>query len=201
MRVALAVVTLLAACASAPSPAEVSRHNTSAIDAAIARAQARFGGAPFQPAQVSVRVPGEGYPGYEPAPDPSAPPPPAPERLTARVRGQGADDALYRLPSGALAFAGPTCLMGDSCGCEVGIDYRYLQRDDGQIAVVRLTPEVKTYTLELDTCGYGCGQPPPPAWPTAADLGVTAADAIEVIEAPYRFERVVTTCANPIPAP
>ena len=40
MRVALAVVTLLAACASAPSPAEGSRHNTSAIDAAIARLRA-----------------------------------------------------------------------------------------------------------------------------------------------------------------
>lgn len=51
MRRLLAVVApmVLAGCASAPSQREVERHNQRAYDAAIARAQRRFGGAPFEP--------------------------------------------------------------------------------------------------------------------------------------------------------
>ncbi|MBK9033642.1 MAG: hypothetical protein IPL61_20655 [Myxococcales bacterium] len=197
MRIAL-VLLALAACGSPPSPAEVSRHNTGAYDAAVARAQARFGGAPFQPATVGVDDP-DRFGGHPPSLEDQ--PPPTPEPLADRATGAGPGDALFRLPSGTLAFAGPTCAAGDSCGCEVGIGYVYLQRPDGQVAVVRLQPTIKTYTLEVDSCGYGCGQPSPPEPRIAADLGVTDVSAIEVLEEPFRFERVVETCANPMPRP
>lgn len=196
MRAAL-VVLALAACGSPPSPAEVGRHNSAAYDAAVARAQARFGGAPFQPAMVDVGGPDQ-FGGPAVVPDERLPPP---TRLTERATNQGPNDTLYRVPSGALAFAGPTCAMGSSCGCEVGIGYVYLQRPDGRVGVVRLQPTIKTYTLEVEFCGYGCGQPAPPEHAVAADLGVADLDAIEVLEEPFRFERVVETCANPMARP
>lgn len=182
----------IAACASTPSQREVEAHNQRAYDAAIARAQARFGGAPFEPTTWSFYS-DHGRGDLDPAA--------APTPLAARVTGQADSDALYRSPSGHLGFAGAACLMGGSCGCEVGIAYRYLVRDDGRVAVVRLTPDLKTYTIEVDSCGYGCGQQPPPMPTFVADLGVDDPGQLEVIEERYRLERVVQTCDNPIPAP
>lgn len=194
MRAALGLTTItLIACASAPSPREVEAHNQRAFDAATARAQARFGGAPFEPSTWSFG--GYGF-GGDPSEGAGVPTP-----LTARVAGQADGDALYPSPSGHLSFAGPRCAMGGSCGCEAGIGYRYLARDDGRVAVVRLTPDVKTYTIEVEACGYGCGQPAPPEPTYVADLGVDDPARVEVIEERYRLERVVETCDNPIPRP
>lgn len=193
MRAAVLTISIcLTACASAPSPREVEAHNQRAYDAAIARAQARFGGAPFEPSMWTV------YDGMYRA-DPTETPTPTP--LAARAKGQADGDALYPSPSGHLGFAGPSCAMGGSCGCEAGIGYRYLARDDGRVAVVRLTPDVKTYTIEVESCGYGCGQPPPPVPIYVADLGVDDPAQIEVIEERYRLERVVETCDRPMPRP
>lgn len=183
----------LAGCAAVPSQATIDRHNQRASDAAIARAQARFGGARFEPASVTVWNDRYGAP---PEPDPTAP-----IVFAATVRGQGQGDQLYRMADGTLGLAGPTCASGDSCGCDLGIGYIYLRRADGHVAVVRLAPKLTTYVREVDACGYGCGQPSPEPPTVIAGLGVTDPAMIEIVEEPVRVERVVERCANPTPRP
>ena len=187
-----ALLVALAGCAAVPSQATIDRHNQHASDAAIARAERRFGGERFEPTYVNLWM-------NEYAPE--APDPAAPAVLPDRVRGQGDQDQLYRMADGSLGVAGPTCASGGSCGCDLGIGYVYLRRPDGHVAVVRLQPRLKTYVREVDACGYGCGQPPPPRPTVVAGLGVTDPAAIEIVEESVRVERVVEHCDNPIPRP
>lgn len=189
-----ALLVALAGCAAIPSQATIERHNQRASDAAIARAQGRFGGARFEPSFYSVWA-------DRPVDPSAAPDPAAPVTVADRVRGQGPQDQLYRMADGTLGVAGPTCAAGDSCGCELGIGYVYLRRPDGHVAVVRLQPTLKTYVREVDACGYGCGQPAPPPPTVIAGLGVTDPAAIEIVEESIRVERVVEHCDNPIPRP
>lgn len=189
-----ALLVALAGCAAVPSQSTIDRHNQRAHDAAIARAQGRFGGAPFEPAYVTLW-------NDRAMATPETPDPAAPVALADRVRGQGGHDQLYRMADGSLGVAGPTCASGSSCGCELGIGYAYLRRDDGRVAVVRLQPRLTTYVREVDACGYGCGQPAPPAPTVIANLGVSDPAAIEIVEVPVRVERVVEHCDNPTPRP
>ncbi len=192
----------VAACRHVPGPQEVQDSRAHAFDQAMARATARFGGASFEVDQVVVD---DGGGRFRAAPkdadDEAGAPRPRPTRLDQRVTGQGADDVLYRLPGGGLALASPTCLQGGSCGCSIAIDYRYLRRDDGHIAIVRLTPEVEVIEVKVASCGYGCGQPPEPQPLTAPGFEVTDPTQLEVIEERYHYVDVRQTCANPIPAP
>lgn len=183
----------LAGCAAVPSQATLDRRNQSASDRAIARAQARFGGARFEPASYTLW-----NDRYNAPAEPDAA---APVAFAATVRGQGAQDQLYRMADGSLGLAGPTCASGDSCGCDLGIGYVYLRRPDGHVAVVRLAPRLKTYVHEVDACGYGCGQPSPEPPTVIAGLGVSDPAMIEVVEEPVRFERVVEHCDHPTPRP
>lgn len=189
-----ALLVALAACAAVPSQATIDRHNQRASDAAIARAQGRFGGERFEPSVYQLWA-------DRPVDPSAAPDPAAPVTVADRVRGQGPQDQLYRMADGTLGVAGPTCAAGDSCGCELGIGYVYLRRTDGHVAVVRLQPRLKTYVREVDACGYGCGQPAPPPPTMIAGLGVTDPAAIEIVEESIRVERVVEHCDNPIPRP
>ncbi|HTJ81960.1 MAG TPA: hypothetical protein VL400_09545, partial [Polyangiaceae bacterium] len=66
---------------------------------------------------------------------------------------------------------------------------------------VRLVPDVTTRTIEVETCGYGCGVPSPPPPISIADLGVERVDQIEIVEEKVRFERVVEHCEHPVPVP
>ena len=189
-----ALLVALAGCAAVPSQATIDRHNQHASDAAIARAQHRFGGERFEPTYVNLWT--DGYARASEEPDPAAP-----VVLPDRVRGQGAQDQLYRMADGSLGVAGPTCASGSACGCDLGIGYVYLRRPDGHVAVVRLQPALKTYVREVDACGYGCGVPAPPPPTVIAGLGVTDPAAIEIVEESVRVERVVEHCDNPIPRP
>lgn len=191
---ALALAVGAASCGRhVPGPQEVEDRRTHAFDQAVAHAQLRFGGEVVELDQVVVGADPRGWMEDGGA----APLKPVDER----VAGQGAADALYRLADGRLALAGPTCLEGGSCGCDVAISYRYLRRADGKIAVVRLTPAVERIEVEVASCGYGCGQPSPPQPVVAAALPVTEAAQVEVIDEPYAYVRVVETCEHPIPRP
>lgn len=197
----LAIVTA-GACRHVPSPQEVQDSRTHAFDQAIARAQARFGGALISVDEVVIdRGDGDRYQPPEDDEVAGAPPRPQPVRVEQRITGQGDADVLYRLPSGRFALAAPTCLEGGSCGCDIAIDYRYLRRDDGRLAVVRLTPKVEVVEVKVESCGYGCGQPPQPRPLTAAALDVADPAQVEVIDESYRYVDVRRTCDHPIPAP
>ena len=69
------------------------------------------------------------------------------------------------------------CIRGDSCGCEVTQQYRFLRTPDHRVTVLRLRPTVHVRTIQVASCGYGCGQPAPRDEPTAQVLGVTQPDA------------------------
>ena len=188
-----AALVALAGCASVPAQATIDRRNQRAYDAALASAQQRFGGAPFAPAIHHLTTnPDEG---------PVTPAPDAPTALPTQVRGQGADDRVYRMADGNVGVAGPTCALGSACGCDLAIGYVYLQRPDGRVAVVRLQPQLTTHVREVDWCGYGCGVPAPPEPIVVANLGVDDPALVEVIEVPLRVERVVEHCDNPVPRP
>lgn len=196
------VIGVAGACGGhVPSVEEARASRARELEGAFARAQARVGGDEITVDQVVVE-----RAAWMNGPEPDEPggadaAAALPVRVDARVAGQGGDDVLYRVRDGRLALAAPTCLRGSSCGCEIGIDYRFLRRADGHVAVVRLMPQVETVKVEVESCGYGCGVPAPPQPATAALLPVTDAGAIEVIDAPYRYVDVVPTCAHPVPRP
>jgi len=100
-----------------------------------------------------------------------------------------------------VGFVETTCETGDSCGCDVGAEYRYYADGDRRI-VVHLAPEIHVHTVTRSgSCGFGCGmQAPPPPSPVRA-LGPVAPSAVEVVDVPYRYDRVVETCDHPMPLP
>ncbi|MEZ4403576.1 MAG: hypothetical protein R3B06_26365 [Kofleriaceae bacterium] len=186
-------LTLVAVAACTPSATAVRQHNEAAYRRAVDRAAA-VGGDALVPEQVVVGA----DPRYGGDPDDGSA---GATRLPDAVAGGGPDDVLYRLPTGQLAFAGPTCAMQGDCACAIPITYAYRVAADGQVTVVRLRPRVKVYRIEVDACGYGCGQPPPPQPLVAAALPATTATQVRLVEETYRLEVRRETCANPIPAP
>lgn len=193
---ALAIVLSALGCrAHVPTPAEVSASRAGEFAAALARAQQTFGGAQIEAEPIVIDDRGQG-----PRPDGDAPAP-VPQRLATRVPGQAEDEALYLAADGRVGLSGPDCVRGDSCGCDVPLTYKFLRREDGGVAVVRMTPVVETIQVRVDSCGYGCGVPSPPRPVVAALVPVTDISKLQVIDAPYRFVEVVETCAHPIPRP
>lgn len=194
---ALAAVAATGCARHVPGPAEVAARRAAAFDEALARARARVGAdtSELTPDQVVVEAGGWGPLHGD---DTTFTPPP---RLEATVAGAGATDVFYRLADGRIAVAGPTCVQGSSCGCEIGIDYRYLRRGDGSVAVVRLTPDVEVVTVKVASCGGGCGQPPPPQPSVAAALPVTEPTALSIVDERYHYLVVHETCDHPQYAP
>ncbi len=195
LTISIALVGVLGCGRQVPSPAEVSASRAGEFAAALARVQSRFGGAQITTEEIVIDDRGMG-----PRPDDGSPPP-VPQRLDARLPGQAEDEALFRAEDGRLALSGPDCLRGGSCGCDVPLAYKFLRREDGRVAIVRMTPVVETIKVEVESCGYGCGQPAPPRPVTAALVPVTDVSQLEVIDAPYRYVEVIETCAHPMPRP
>jgi hypothetical protein len=120
---------------------------------------------------------------------------------TGGILGLRPGEELYALPDGEIALMPKTCIRGTACGCEVSREYTYLKKPDGSVVVARLTPVVTVRKIHVASCGYGCGQPAPPALQSAARLGVRQVTGIRFEEATYPLELVVETCDHPSPRP
>jgi len=194
----LMLACALAACAGVPPRETLELRNRQHHDDALLRARARFGGEAFAPEAVWLPSPEMRTGGQPEGQEAEAH---APTPLDVKVTGQRDGDQLYRFEDGTLGFSGPACFAGSSCGCETSFEYLYVRRPGGAVAIVRIVPDVKAYIEEVDSCGFGCGQPSPPAPISVARLGITRPEQIEIGEEHTEIERVVQHCDHPIPLP
>jgi hypothetical protein len=176
---------------------DVAIRNQERHEQALRDAERSAGGNVFTPPFVSIPDP-DSPGGSDGVGEASADTPvKLPDGFAGRVDGE----ALYRMPNGKLGFAGPTCLSGDSCGCDVSQEHVFFKRPDGKVIIVRLVPTVVDRTVKLEFCGYGCGMPAPPPPIVVADLGIEWADQVEIRSIRWTSERVVETCDHPTPVP
>lgn len=184
----LAALLLAGACVESIDAARrnATARNQSARDAALARASAGVTGEVFTPYERPIASLQHG--------DTLAP---APGLPAGAIEGE----ALYHLPDdGGLALAGVDCAHGDSCGCTVPNEYRFVRAPDRSVTVIRLRATVTVRTIRVTSCVMGCGQPAPNE-PLARGLGVRDAAQVRLVDATYPYELVRETCDNPILAP
>ncbi|MBA3464651.1 MAG: hypothetical protein H0T46_32260 [Deltaproteobacteria bacterium] len=181
----LAIVLLLACGGATSFPVALkgaTNKNVVAHDKARDELMLQANGAPFDPLVAVVELNQQALP-------------------AGGIVGLRPGEGLYALPDGELMLMTKSCIRGSSCGCEVSREYVYLKKPEGTVVVARLTPVVSLREIHIDRCGFGCGQPAPPALRTAARLGVKEVAAIKFVEATYPYELVVETCDDPVPRP
>jgi hypothetical protein len=94
-----------------------------------------------------------------------------------------------------------SCAVGDSCGCDVGADFRYFL-DGARIVVARMVPDVEVRRIvHAGSCAEGCGVQAPQVPPPVRSLGAIDPAQVEVVDVHYHYDQIVETCDHPLPAP
>jgi hypothetical protein len=183
---AAAVISVLLACGGSTSfpvaQKRATNNNLAAHDKARDELLLQADGAPFEPVLAVVELNQQALP-------------------TGGIVGLRPAEGLYAMPDGELMLMPNACIRGSSCGCEVSREYVYLKKPEGTVVVARLTPVVALREIRVASCGFGCGQPAPPALRSAVRLGVKDVAAIQFVESTYPYQLVVETCAHPVPRP
>lgn len=185
LRVLVVLAAVAAGCAVSIEQARRDAQSENARHRELAIARAHVDGEPFTPHQAPVR-PVDGTP--------------LPRSADVTLAGQDGEHVLI-MPDGTLALITVDCVRGDACGCQVGVEYQFVRKPDGRVAVIRLRPRVHVRQVKVASCGYGCGQPAPTPEPVAHVLGVARADQVEIVDGTYDLELVEETCDHPIPRP
>lgn len=95
----------------------------------------------------------------------------------------------------------PSCLDGQSCGCDEPATHVMATDVAGHDVVLRMRPvEHVERVHQAGSCGIGCGQPPPPRPPYVYWL-TSPLGELRIIEVPYDRYTIVVTCDRPLPRP